>query len=526
MAARTWIAVVLACVVWFTYVQWFAPPMPKPGASPSTAQQPSNTTSPATPVAMAQESFSTELPKAIAVHTIPNGKLEIEFSSAGGRISDAAVLGYRETIQKDAPYIRPVRREQSGYNLSTLFSDASLKEFGNEIYQGIATSDGYRFTRENKTARVTKTFKVEPDSHFIKSDILIAVKDAKQQNLGVLYMPLGGTGFKFDANNPLEGWQVTAYQNETLTRKTVDQLTEGETLLQGNSHWVGFGNRYFATVLINDSALNPDIVLVKKGGFEGAFLRYPLNVKPDQKEIALSVRIFVGPKDYSVLSTVPGLRQMIDYGTFSFLAYPLLELLRFFYRFIHNYGIAIILLTILVRLLFYPLSVKSAKSMKAMQKLQPQIAAIKEKYKDEPQRFNQEQMALFKAHKVNPLGGCLPMLIQLPVFFALYAVLGNSIELFHAPFFGWVQDLSGKDPFYVFPILMGISMFVQQKMTPMAGMDPAQQKMMMFMPIVFSFIMISLPSGLTVYIFLSTLFGIGQQLLINRSFPGATASTA
>ena len=148
--------------------------------------------------------------------------------------------------------------------------------------------------------------------------------------------------------------------------------------------------------------------------------------------------------------------------------------------------------------------------MKAMQKLQPQINALKEKHKDDPQRFGQEQMTLFKTHKVNPAGGCVPMLVQLPVFIALYAVLGNSIELFHAPFFGWIQDLSSKDPIYIFPVLMGISMLLQQKLTPAAGMDPTQQKVMMIMPVVFTFIMINLPSGLTIYIFLSTILGVIQ----------------
>ena len=146
-----------------------------------------------------------------------------------------------------------------------------------------------------------------------------------------------------------------------------------------------------------------------------------------------------------------------------------------------------------------------------MQKLQPQIAAIKEKHKDDQKKLNEEQMALFKVHKVNPAGGCLPMLVQLPVFIALYAVLGNSIELFHAPFFGWIQDLSTKDPFYIYPVLMGAAMFLQQKMTPSAGMDPAQQKMMYFMPVIFTFMMINLPSGLTLYIFVSTLLGVLQQ---------------
>ena len=159
--------------------------------------------------------------------------------------------------------------------------------------------------------------------------------------------------------------------------------------------------------------------------------------------------------------------------------------------------------------------------MKKMQKLQPQLKAMREKYKDDPQRMNQEQMAMFRAHKVNPMGGCLPMLVQLPVFFALYTLLSNSIELFQAPFFGWIQDLSDKDPYYIFPVLMGLAMLGQQKMTPTAGMDPMQAKMMMFMPIIFTFIMLNLPSGLTLYIFLSTLLGILQQWVINRE-PSST----
>jgi YidC/Oxa1 family membrane protein insertase len=196
---------------------------------------------------------------------------------------------------------------------------------------------------------------------------------------------------------------------------------------------------------------------------------------------------------------------------------------------VHNYGVAIILLTVLVRLLFYPLTLKSQKSMKAMQRLQPQIASLKEKYKDEPAKMQQEQMALFKTHKVNPMGGCLPMLVQLPVFIALYAVLGNSIELFQAPFFGWIQDLSTKDPYYIYPVLMGVSMFVQQKLTPAVGMDPAQQKVMMFMPVLFSGMMINLPSGLTMYIFVSTLLGIFQQVMMKdknaASSPAQITST-
>jgi YidC/Oxa1 family membrane protein insertase len=304
-----------------------------------------------------------------------------------------------------------------------------------------------------------------------------------------------------------------SYQNESLSRSPLAKIT-AEKVQQGNTAWLAFGNKYFAMAVSNNgSTINPDIVQTKQDNFVGAYLKYPLVLKEGQKEILIPIRYYLGAKDYNELE---GARMLglIDYGTFAKLAFPLLWLLRTFYGVVHNYGVAIILLTILVRMLFYPLTLKSQQSMKAMQKLQPQIAALKEKYKEDPARMQKEQMALFKTHKVNPMGGCLPMLVQLPVFIALYAVLGNSIELFQAPFFGWIQDLSTKDPYYIYPVLMGVSMFIQQKLTPNVGMDPAQQKVMMFMPVLFSFMMINLPSGLTMYIFVSTLLGIIQQLMM------------
>ncbi|MEK7355069.1 MAG: membrane protein insertase YidC, partial [Bdellovibrionota bacterium] len=179
----------------------------------------------------------------------------------------------------------------------------------------------------------------------------------------------------------------------------------------------------------------------------------------------------------------------------------------------------IIILSIIVRLLVMPFTVYSYKSMKVMQQLQPEMTRIREKYKDKPadqkMQMNQEIMDLMKRNKANPVGGCLPMLLQLPVFIALYAVLGQSIELYRAPFIFWIHDLSIKDPYYVLPVLMGITMYVQQKMTP-TTMDPQQAKIMMWMPVIFSFFMISLPSGLTLYIFVSTLFGIIQQKVFMR----------
>jgi YidC/Oxa1 family membrane protein insertase len=185
--------------------------------------------------------------------------------------------------------------------------------------------------------------------------------------------------------------------------------------------------------------------------------------------------------------------------------------LKLFYQISHNYGIAIIILTIIVRIPFIPLVNKGQQSMKKLQEIQPRMAEIKEKYKNDPQRMQREVMELYKKHKVNPMGGCLPI----PVFFALYKVLLISIELRGAPFMFWIHDLSAKDPSYILPIVMGITMVIQQKMTP-SSMDPAQQKMMMIMPVVFTFMFLSFPSGLVLYWLVNNLLSIGQQFYANK----------
>jgi YidC/Oxa1 family membrane protein insertase len=372
------------------------------------------------------------------------------------------------------------------------------------------------FSKSAAGVELTKTFKPGDGEFFLEQEMSLKFPAGERKDFGYLIVPLGGIGLVSHDEDALRAWEVVAYQNDSLTRNRWNDIKAGTEVSQGSTKWIAFGNRYFSNAIVNESSINPDVVFERTGEFAGVYLRFPLTVKADQRELFFRFKLFSGPKEYSELNRVPGLRQLIDYGMFSFFAYPLLEILQFFYRFVHNYGLAIILLTLFVRIVFYPLSLKSYRSMKAMQKLQPQINALKEKYKDDAQKFGQEQLALFRAHKVNPAGGCLPILVQLPVFIALYAVLQNSIELFHAPFFGWVQDLSAKDPYYVFPALMGVSMFVQQKMTPAAGMDPTQQKILLLMPVIFSVVMLNLPSGLTAYIFLSTLLGILQQLLMNR----------
>ncbi len=222
-------------------------------------------------------------------------------------------------------------------------------------------------------------------------------------------------------------------------------------------------------------------------------------------------------KNYDSLAAYDDkLKLAVDFGIWSIIALPILRGLQIFYDFFQNYGLAIIFLTILIRFLTFPLQYKSFQSMKKMQVVQPEIAKIKEKYKDDPKKMQTETMALFKKAGANPIGGCLPMILQMPIFFAFYKVLYTSVELVDAPFYFWILDLSAKDPYYVLPVLMGLAMFLNMKLTPSTSMDPAQQKVMMLMPIMFTFFMVNLPSGLTLYILVSTIVGMLQQLFVYK----------
>ena len=242
--------------------------------------------------------------------------------------------------------------------------------------------------------------------------------------------------------------------------------------------------------------------------------------------------LFFGPKNVRILRSVgKDLDKAVDFGWFDFLARPLLWLMNFFYRYIPNYGVAIIILTILVKAILFPLGTKSYKSMNEMKKLQPIMTEIREKYKGDKKKMNEEVMGLYRTYKINPMGGCLPMIAQIPVFFALYRMLYQAIELRHAPFFGWINDLSAPDRLFRFdfsipfmeppfgiPVLtlvMGATMLLQQKMTPSPG-DPNQARMMMLMPIVFTFIFINFSSGLVLYWLINNVLSISQQYYITR----------
>jgi YidC/Oxa1 family membrane protein insertase len=312
-------------------------------------------------------------------------------------------------------------------------------------------------------------------------------------------------------------------------------LKKGEKTFSGPIQWLSYQEDYFMAAVIPEDSPKAQFAgrALPSGVLEATWVGPPVAVSPGG-EMSSRFTLFFGPRDLTVLKEIGhNLDRAINFGWTDIIAKPLLYVLRFFNGYVHNYGLAIIFLTVLIKILFWPLTHKSYKSMKEMQKLQPLMGKIREKYKNNREQMNKELMGLYKTYKVNPMGGCLPMVIQIPVFFALYRILGSSIELRHAPFFLWINDLSAPDrlfhfsfaipfmsPPYGIPVLtlfMGASMFIQQKMTPTAG-DPTQAKVMMLLPIIFTVMFINFPSGLVLYWLVNNILSIGQQYrIIKRS---------
>ena len=299
--------------------------------------------------------------------------------------------------------------------------------------------------------------------------------------------------------------------------------------------WLGYMDQYFLTALVPDpEALGPPAfraIPQDHGGLALAEAR-PLRLAPGGRAV-FNFDFYYGPKSQADLLTAGhDLSLSVDMGWFTFLAAPLAALLRLVHGWVGNYGVAIIIVTILIKIILWPLTAKSYRSMKAMQKLQPKVAKIREKYGDDREALNREIMQLYKTFKVSPLGGCLPMLLQIPFFIAFYRVLDALLELRGAPFVLWINDLAAPErlgsldftiPLFepptglpVLTLLMGLSMIIQQKMTPNTMGDPIQAKIMMFMPIMFTFILINMPAGLVLYWLVNNIMSIGQQTLINR----------
>lgn len=333
--------------------------------------------------------------------------------------------------------------------------------------------------------------------------------------------PEGGTSTDF-------WWPGVAYHAAgSVERYDASDLAEGAHRIETAARWVAVDSKYFTSVVIAPGEIRAarlsGVLRPQSGGAEAD--ETPLVLGEAEFGGTARYSLFLGPKDQEELVLADAfLGELVDYGWFDLLVRPLLYCLKLTYSYVGNYGVAIIILTFLINLALFPLRYKQIASMKKMSELQPKIRSIQDRYKrmkrTDPRRqqMNAEMMGLYKQHGVNPLGGCLPLVIQMPFLFAFYRMLDSSIELRAAPFMGWIQDLSRHDPYYITPIVMGASMVVQQKMTPAAG-DPMQRRMMMLLPVVFTFFFLNLSSGLVVYFLFSNLFAMMFQVLMQKWKP-------
>jgi YidC/Oxa1 family membrane protein insertase len=305
--------------------------------------------------------------------------------------------------------------------------------------------------------------------------------------------------------------------------KVVKETPDQEAERKGDVQWVALQDKYFLSVLIPARA---SAAVAKKEGDKLASTVVRFSQPPP--EAGYAMQLFAGPKEYDTLKSFNiGLEDTIDFGWFIFgswsfvkaVAKPIFYVLRYLYEFTHNYGLTIILLTVGIKLMFAPLQYKSYKSMKQMQVIQPKVAALQTKFKDDRERLNKELIKLYRDQKVNPVGGCLPMVLQMPVFVALFNILFMTIDLRQAPFVLWIKDLSVQDPYYILPIVMGVSMVVQQKITP-TTMDPTQAKIMLVLPAVMTFLFINFPAGLVLYWLTNNILTITQQVVTDRYFSG------
>jgi len=361
--------------------------------------------------------------------------------------------------------------------------------------------------------QVTRTYVFHFNDYMVEIDTRISAPSMASRNLQYQVLLGPGMGGKISSQTDYIVFSgATVFANNERIENPPEDLNN-TSYFKGDLQWVAFQNKYFGSALIPQQGTKSGLVFKEE---DQVFVG--LKFESVQSAASAQILYYGGTKELEILEDKGHhLVRMIDYGwfgnKFAFLVKPLLKVLAFFYGLTGNYGWSIIFMTCCIKLLFFPLTHKSFKSMKGMQKVQPYVKIIQERNKDNRQKMNEEMMELYKKHKVNPIGGCLPMLLQIPVFIALYHALFFSIELRGAPFMGWVTDLSVADPYYVFPVLMGATMFIQQKLTPSMG-DPMQQKIMMFLPIVFTFLFLTFPAGLVIYWTVNNILTISQQYYI------------
>ena len=376
-------------------------------------------------------------------------------------------------------------------------------------------------------AQVRKTYTFKRDSYVI--DVALEVQNAGSAPLGAYaYFQLTHDGKpETNTNTVAETFGAQSfigfavYTDERKFEKVYpSDLDKGRSdhVKQATNGWLAFVQHYFVSAWLPPQGVPRDYVTEKRpDGIYAARAMVPLNVAAGSSA-AVNVPIYVGPQEQRRLqAAAPGLDLVVDYGWLAIIAWPLFWLLEKFHALSGNWGVAIILLTVLIKIVFFPLSAASYKSMAKMKLITPRLTKLREMYAHDRQKMNQAMMELYKTEKINPLGGCFPILVQIPVFIALYWVLLAAIELRHAPFMLWIKDLSALDPYYVLPILMTATMVLQTRMNPVPP-DPVQARVMQIMPFVFSIFFFFFPAGLVLYWLVNNILSIAQQWQIQRMF--------
>jgi len=552
MQIRALLAVIISLIILVIYQSYFAPPPPvpeKPAAekaqtAPPAKEEPVKVVSPGEkipgvtppPQVRPAPAIKAEAGKDITVDT---PFYTAVFNTRGARLKDFRVKKYldkigdgakpinlaTENLGTDRPFGLDVTHANFPFSPDLLFRvNVETLKLGPDRKEGElvftwASPEGLKLTQQMvfhaESYRIDINLQMANHSSQVaegRPTLLWAGKLPPPSNGGGMACIPGSGGSSSVATPPF-----TALVKKEFKEIELGDLKGGEKRFTENVQWGGFQDQYFLAAFIPQKSEGTELIL-KKVSDTAAEMRMagPKASLSPGTQFSQSYLLFLGPKDYDLLKAFgQDLDKALDFGWFDIVAKPMLWAMKFSYQYVGNYGLAIIILTIIIKIIFlYPTHL-SMRSMGEMKKLQPEMAKLREKYKGDKEKMNKELMELYRRYKVNPMSGCLPMAIQIPVFFALYKVLLYAIELRHAPFYWWIKDLAAADPYYISPILMGGSMFIQQWMTPTTG-DPTQAKMMLIMPVVFTFMFLSFPTGLVIYWFFSNLLSIGQQLYLNR----------
>lgn len=535
MEKRLLLAFLLMMAVLFLTPYFYKPAAPPPPSKPPAAKQAQPAKAPVPPAKTTQEVEVTPVPGQIAakeeeIHVIDTDLYRIVFSNRGGVVKSWLLKNFKDSDSKPVELVNDLAASKTGFPFSLAFGDQKpTVDLNRVLYAPRPAADGTGIDFEFSNGQVfsRKSFDFRKDSYLSQVSFEV-IQEGK--TIPSLLVWRGGFG---DRQVPgAAAKQHSVYFNLADNKLVVQEAKaakEGPVSAVGRYSFAGIEDAYFAAVVLplGESSVELRTYSDTVSGVAGA---------GEEPHVGAGVgggernrfSLFVGPKDMDVLRKVnPKLEQLVDFGWFAFLAKPLFLAVNWMNdRFVHNYGWAIVVVTIIINFLLLPLKYTSLKSMKKMQMLQPQIAAINERYKGigirDPRKAeqNQQVMELYKKHGVNPMGGCVPMLLQIPFFIAFYKVLTVAIEMRGASWL-WVTDLSQPEhlPIRILPVAMIISQFVMQKMTPTTTADPAQQKMMLLMPLVLGFMFYGVSSGLVLYWLTGNLVGIVQQLFFNRITP-------